>query len=128
MLVLQNQEGAIVANDVALTVRQEAAARWSSPVRYPRQDRSVKNNRHSLTEDQKAGLLLPVNNGFKAFVFSRICAYIGDEQSLEQSLSRFLSHMTNVVDIVNASAGILVLLDEGGAGTDPKEGAALARP
>ncbi len=75
-----------------------------------------------------AGLLLPVGRGSKAAVFPVICADIGDEQSLEQSLSTFSSHMLNIVEIVDkAGPGMLVLLDEVGAGTDPKEGAAIAR-
>ncbi len=75
-----------------------------------------------------AGLLLPVSRGSKAAVFPVICADIGDEQSLEQSLSTFSSHMLNIVEIIDkANSGMLVLLDEVGAGTDPKEGAAIAR-
>jgi DNA mismatch repair protein MutS2 len=76
----------------------------------------------------RAGLLLPVSSGSQAVIFSNISADIGDEQSLEQSLSTFSSHMQNIVEIVrNAHQGSLLLLDEVGAGTDPREGAAIAR-
>jgi DNA mismatch repair protein MutS2 len=76
----------------------------------------------------RIGLLLPVSSGSKASIFDTVFADIGDEQSLEQSLSTFSSHMKNIVHVVDsAKPGTLVLLDEVGAGTDPKEGAALAR-
>jgi DNA mismatch repair protein MutS2 len=76
----------------------------------------------------RIGLLLPVSSNSKASIFDTVFADIGDEQSLEQSLSTFSSHMKNIVHVVDsAKPGTLVLLDEVGAGTDPKEGAALAR-
>jgi DNA mismatch repair protein MutS2 len=76
----------------------------------------------------QSGLHIPVRNDSMVPIYHNIFADIGDEQSIEQSLSTFSSHLSRIIEVLReAEPGTLVLLDELGAGTDPSEGSALAR-
>jgi DNA mismatch repair protein MutS2 len=132
LLALKSSSSAVVGNDIVLTAQEKSAGNHGTTLVITGPNTGGKTvllkTIGLLSLMLRAGLMLPVKQGSTARIFQEIYADIGDEQSLEQSLSTFSAHMTNVVQILNSANNTsLVLLDEVGAGTDPQEGAALAQ-
>lgn len=128
LLVLQSSADSVVPNDIAIGDNQERGRTLiiTGPNTGGKTVLLKTIGIYALMA--RAGLLLPVSGQSTTHIFQNIYADIGDEQSLEQSLSTFSSHMQNIVKIVDrASPESLILLDEVGVGTDPREGAALAQ-
>ena len=76
----------------------------------------------------KCGLLIPADEKSNVMIYDKVCCDIGDDQSIQANLSTFSSHMVNIINIIEESPNnSLILLDELGGGTDPVEGAALAK-
>jgi DNA mismatch repair protein MutS2 len=128
LLVLQTNVASIVANDITIGDNQEHERTLIITGPNTGGKTVLLKTIGIFALMVRSGLLLPVSDHSTTCIFDHVYADIGDEQSLEQSLSTFSSHMQNIVNIVDrASRGTLVLLDEVGAGTDPREGAALAK-
>jgi DNA mismatch repair protein MutS2 len=137
LLLLQNNADEVVANDVHLG---KAGAAADSPSHEVEKRTLVITGPNTGGKTVllktiglfalmlRAGMMIPAQPGSTMSLFDEILADIGDDQSLEKNLSTFSSHLTNIIEIVRrARAGCLILLDEIGAGTDPREGSALAQ-
>ncbi len=132
LLILQNFSREVIGNDITLSVSSNFRGDQGQTLIITGPNTGGKTvllkTLGLLAIMVRAGLMLPVKSGSHARIFKEIFADIGDEQSLEQSLSTFSGHLLNIKQIVEqAGTQSLVLLDEIGAGTDPREGAALAQ-
>lgn len=128
LLILQSDKESVIANDIDIGVQNKLERTLIITGPNTGGKTVLLKTIGIFALMMRAGLLLPTAQGSSATIFAEVLADIGDEQSLEQSLSTFSSHMQNIVRIVARSRqGTLVLLDEVGAGTDPREGAALAK-
>lgn len=127
LLVLQSGgRGGVVPNDIELGANGLSTMVITGPNTGGKTVYLKTAGLHALMV--RAGLLLPAREGSSIGIFTQVFADIGDEQSLEQNLSTFSSHMSTIIEITRRSGtATLVLLDEIGAGTDPKEGVVLGR-
>jgi DNA mismatch repair protein MutS2 len=132
LLVLQENPQEVVANDVWLgkAGAPDESEKWTLVITGPNTGgKTVLLKTIGLFALMaRAGMMIPAQAGSSLSIFEEVLADIGDDQSIEENLSTFSSHLSNMIEIVQlAKSGSLVLLDEIGAGTDPREGSALAQ-
>ena len=132
LLILQNASHNVIGNDIVLGASNNSQGEEGQALIITGPNTGGKTvllkTIGLLSVMVRAGLMLPVKAGSTLCIFKEIFSDIGDEQSLEQNLSTFSAHLVNVQQLISQSGNrSLILLDEIGAGTDPKEGAALAQ-